>query len=196
MKQILYRVTRPLIKIFVSTIYRPHVIGRENIPKEGSVVLAGNHTNNLDCIVLISSTKRTIRFLGKHTLFKGISGIIMRGMGVIPVDRTKAKNPEAMNSAKEVLDDGGIIGIFPEGTINRTDEIIMPFKMGAVALAEKTNSSIVPFVITGEYRPFGHNLEIEFLCPLRCTGKNITEDNETLMKLISETLERKKNENN
>ena len=62
-----------LLPYFCKIFYRPAYIGLENIPKDGSIVLAGNHTNNLDCILLISSTNRTIHFLAKDELIKGFS---------------------------------------------------------------------------------------------------------------------------
>ena len=78
MEPILYRITRPIINILFKIFFRPTYIGLENIPDKGSVVLAGNHTNNLDCILLITSTKRTIHFLAKDELLKGGKKIIFK----------------------------------------------------------------------------------------------------------------------
>ena len=83
----LYKFLRPLIKIFTNIVYRPTYIGLENIPKNKRIVIAGNHTNNLDCILLMSSTKRCIHFLAKIELFKGFKKIIFSNMGLIPVNR-------------------------------------------------------------------------------------------------------------
>jgi 1-acyl-sn-glycerol-3-phosphate acyltransferase len=85
-----------------------------------------------------------------------------------------------------------VIGIFPEGTINRTDDIIMPFKIGAVKMAKETNTKIVPFVITGEYKAFKKNIAIEFLKPIEIKSDNLTKENEKLMKIISKKLEEKR----
>ena len=81
----LYKLLRPLIKIFTNIVYRPTYIGLENIPKNKRIIIAGNHTNNLDCILLMSSTKRCIHFLAKIELFKGFKKIIFSNMGLIPV---------------------------------------------------------------------------------------------------------------
>ena len=51
---------RPIIKAYVHIVYNPTIIGKDNIPKNGRCILAGNHTNNFDCILLISCTKRCI----------------------------------------------------------------------------------------------------------------------------------------
>ena len=67
----LYKVLRPIIKLLTNTFLRPTYVGLENIPKKGSIILAGTHTNNLDCFLLISSTKRSVHFLAKDELWKG-----------------------------------------------------------------------------------------------------------------------------
>ena len=72
---ILYRVIRPIVTVLFKLFYRPTIIGVENIPKTGRVVLAGNHTNNLDSMLLVSSTKRCIHFLAKIELFEKRCGI-------------------------------------------------------------------------------------------------------------------------
>ena len=104
MDVLLYRIFRPIIKLLMMVIFHPKYIGLDNIPKDGSIVLVGNHTNYLDCILLISCTKRTIHFLGKDSLSKGIKGLIFKNMGLIFVNRN-IHDKEALNSAKEVLKD-------------------------------------------------------------------------------------------
>ncbi len=184
---IFYKIVRPIIKFLFLIVYRPLIIGKENIPKEGRVILAGNHTNNFDCLLLISSTKRCIHFLAKDSLYKGWKKVIFKNMGIIPVDRSK-KNKEAMETARTFLLDDKVIGIFPEGTINRTDEIIMPFKMGSVKLASDTDSYIVPFVITGSYRIFRKGLKVEFGKPYKMVDSDLEKENEKLMEIIKEGL--------
>lgn len=159
----LYRFVRfigvPIFKI----LYRPTIIGSDNIPSTGSIVLAGNHTNNLDCALLITSTKRTIHFLAKNELHKGKLGWFFTSMGTIPVDR-KHKDKMALTSAIETLNNGNVIGIFPEGTTTK-DGNILPFKVGAVVMANRTNSKIVPFKIEGEYHIFRKSIKIIFDTP-------------------------------
>lgn len=188
---LLYRIVRPIISIFTRLVFRPKYIGLENIPKSGRVVLAGNHTNNFDCILLISCTRRIIHYLAKDSLTKGIIGPIFKGMGIIPVNRA-IHDKNALKSAIMTLEEDKVIGIFPEGTINRTNDIIKPFKIGAVKMSKETNSSIVPFIITGKYKLFKNNLTIEFLKPIQIKSDNLTLENEKLMKLISKKLEEKR----
>lgn len=188
---LLYKIVRPLITILFKLIFHPTIIGKENIPKDGRIVLGGNHTNNLDCLLLISSTKRIIHFLAKDSLYKGLKKHIFKGMGIIPVNRS-IHDKGALNSAIESLKDEKTIGIFPEGTINRTKDIIMPFKIGCVKMAHDTKSPIVPFVITGEYKIFGKGVTIEFFKPYIPDNDILDVENKKLMKFISEELEKRR----
>lgn len=174
---ILYKILLPLDKLFIK-LYKPTYIGKNNIPKKGPVILAGNHTSKLDPLLLMSSTNRCIHFLAKIELFKGIKKIFFNNLGIIPVDR-KRKNPEAVNLANSYLLNNKVIGIFPESTINKTRDIIMPFKYGAVKMANETNSIIVPFSITNKYKLFHKSVIICFDKPYKVTG-DLNKDNKML----------------
>ena len=186
---ILYKILMPLNKVFMK-LYGPTYIGIDNIPKKGPVILAGNHTAKLDPLLLMSSTNRCIHFLAKIELFQGIKKIFFKNVGIIPVDR-KRKNKEAITTANEYLLNDKVIGIFPESTINKTNDIIMPFKFGAVKMANDTNSLIVPFSITRKYKLFKKSVIICFDKPYKVTG-NIEKDNkileEKVIKLIRSNL--------
>ena len=84
---LLYKITRPIITVLFKLFFTPKIIGKEYIPKSGKVILAGNHTSNFDCLLLISSTKRNIHFLAKKELWNGPKKIIFANMGLISVDR-------------------------------------------------------------------------------------------------------------
>ena len=187
MKRIFYIIIKCILTPLFFLIFRPKVIGKSNIPKNGSIVLAGNHTNNLDSVMLIAVVSRQVHFLAKIELFKGIFGVIVKAMGCIPVNR-KIHDKDALKSAKEVLKNSKVIGIYPEGTINRTDDIIMPFKIGAVKMAKDTNTKIVPFVITGKYNIIGPRVKIEFLESIEIKDE-LNKENDKLMKIISKKLE-------
>lgn len=184
----LYRVLRPLIKLFTNCFLHPKYEGLENIPNDGSVVLAGNHTNYLDCAVLISSTKRSIHFLAKDELWKGTKKIIFSNMGLIPVNR-RQKDPSALLSAKEYLKNNSVIGIFPEGTIKKDIELL-PFKIGAVKMAYDTNTCIVPFAITGKYKLFSRTLKITFGKKIEIKNNDLTKENERLRKIIKNMIKK------
>lgn len=188
---LLYKVVRPIITFLFRIVYRPTYKGIEYIPESGRIVLGGNHTNNLDCLLLISSTKRVIHFLAKDSLINGKFGFIFKNMGIIPVNRS-IHDKDALNMAKNALNEDKAIGIFPESTINRTDDIIMPFKIGCVKMAHDTDSYIIPFTITGKYKPFKKSIEIEFFTPYKTTSDDLTKENEQLMEFISSNLKEKR----
>lgn len=182
----LYRVIRrPLAAIF-KAIYKPSITGKRFIPENGRIILAGNHTNYFDCILVGCATKRCVHYLAKDELMKGPLKFIFKGLGIIPVNR-RTKDRAAFEAAIKTLNEEKVIGIFPEGTINRTEDIIMPFKYGAVKMSRDTACNIVPFVITGKYEPFKRNIKITFLEPIE-PNKNLEEANENLMKIVSDKL--------
>lgn len=185
---VLYRlIRRPLAACF-KAIYKPTIIGKRYIPQSGRIILAGNHTNYFDCILVGCATNRCVHFLAKDELMKGLLKFIFKGMGIIPVNR-RTKDRAAFEAAIATLNDEKLIGIFPEGTINRTDDIIMPFKFGAVKMSRDAKTDIVPFVITGKYKAFERSVRIKFFEPLKPCD-NLEEANEKLMKIVSEELEK------
>lgn len=186
-----YKIVRPIVTALFRFVYRPTYIGQEYIPESGRIVLGGNHTNNFDCLLLISSTKRMVHFLAKDSLMKGPKKVIFKNMGIIPVNRA-IHDKGALNKAIETLKNDFLVCVFPEGTINRTEDTIMPFKIGCVKMAKETDSYIIPYVITGEYIPFKKSITIEFLSPFKPNNETLTEDNNELMHLISTKLEEKR----
>lgn len=183
-----YRVVRgPLAAIF-KAVYKPTILGKNNIPENGKIILAGNHTNYFDCLLVGCATKRCVHYLAKDELMKGPLKFIFKGMGIIPVNR-RTKDKAALETAIETLKDDKVIGIFPEGTINRTDDIIMPFKFGAVKMAYESGSDIVPFVITGKYKPFKKSVKIKFFDPMS-VSENLEEANNALMATVAEELKK------
>ena len=185
----------PIIRVFIKLWYHPTVVGIENIPRTGRVVLAGNHTNDMDSVMMVGIVPfRVLHFLAKDSLLKGAKKLIFRGMGIIPVNRA-IHDKNALESAINALEEDKSIAIFPEGTINRTDDIIMPFKIGAVKMASETNTPIVPFVITGKYKFGTNDLRIEFLKPIKVSKKeDLTNDNKKLEKIISDKLQELRNQ--
>ena len=186
---LLYKILRPIVKWLFIILYRPKIKGKKYIPKDGGVVLAGNHKNNLDCAILMASTKRCIHFLAKEELFKGIFGWLFKGMGLIPVKR-KTKDGKALPRSIKYLENEKVIGIFPEGTFNRGEGVILPFKIGAVKMAHDSKKKIVPFVIKGNYKIFRlkNGPRIEFFEPIEIKNDNLDKENERLMKFISDKL--------
>lgn len=176
-----YKVLRPFVKVFTYIFLRPVYKGIDNIPKEVSFILAGNHTSILDPLVLISATKRNIHFLAKDELWKGPKKIFFSNLGLIPVNR-REKDKFALKEAEKYLKAGMVIGIFPEGTTEK-GRGLLPFKIGAVKMAYDTNTNIVPFVIKGSYNLF-KRLEVIFGKPIEINNSDLKLENDNLRNLI------------
>ena len=189
MKYTLYKLARPILTLLMKVCYKVEIIGKENLITNESNILAGNHTSNLDALLIISSTKTNIRFLAKKELFKGILKPCFLSSGVIPVDRSK-KDPKSKELSLEALKNNETICIFPEGTINRTKETIMPFKYGAVSFASKTNSYITPFIIKGKYKLFKKSVSLTYLKPYKLETNDLEKENNKLMNIIKGELEK------
>lgn len=158
----LYPFIRAIIGPIFRFLYNPQVINISNIPEKGNYILAGNHTNKKDCLLLGSIIPRNIHYISKKELTEGWKKIIFNHIGLIPVDRKGKNNTKAFQEAFSTLNYGEVIAIFPEGTINRTEDKLMKLKNGAAIMANNTNSKIIPFYINGKYKLFGHELKIVF----------------------------------
>lgn len=191
MNLLLYYIVKIIGTPIFYLLFTPKYKNKNNIPKNTAVVLAGNHKSIFDCATIVSSTKRPVHFLAKKELMNTKLKIFFKGMGIIPVDR-KNKNPKALEQAIKTLNNNKIIGIFPEGTTNKTNKLIMPFKYGAVKMAKETNAYIVPFTITGKYKIFG-GLTITFGKPYKVTDE-LEQENKKLMKKVTKLLRGEENE--
>lgn len=175
--QKLYKFLKTIYSKLIKILYKPTVKGTENIPKNGPIIFVGNHRHAFDPIMVMSNTKRTVHYMAKESLFKGIHGKIFENIGTIKVRRNKS-NPKAIIEAEEILKQGGTVGIFPEGTRNRTNQELLKFKHGAVAIAKQTNTQIIPFAIKGNYKIFKKGLSIEFGKPVDVSQMEIEEAND------------------
>lgn len=149
-------------------LYYPFkVLNKVDIPKDGPVIICGNHIHLMDQCLIILKSKRPIHFMAKIEYFENPkTRWFFKMVGCIPVNR-KIHDDNAKSAALEVLNKELALGIFPEGTRNKTKELLQPFKFGAVSLAKKTNATIVPFAITGKYHFRTHNLKLTFGSPFK-----------------------------
>lgn len=238
-----YKILKPILGFIYKLWYNPKIIGRENIPKEGSIIIVGNHIHIMDQCNVIISTKRLLHYMAKKEYFEGKFAWFFKAVGCIPVDRSK-KDEEATIHALEVLNSNLALGLFPEGTRNGLkedrikvlydtyiednlsyqeffkrirknktsqvnfleellkkkiitkdefldniynvdfflkdlilnhrltkeeyyDNLLLPFKFGAVSMAKKTDSLLVPYAITGDYKFRSNNLTIRIGKPFK-----------------------------
>lgn len=181
-----YIILRFLFSPLVKFIYRPKLINAKYIPENGPIILCGNHRNDFDPVLVALATSRPIHFLAKKELFTGLQKIFFNLIGSISVNR-EFKDNNAVEKTKKYLKKGLAIGIFPEGTRNRTKELLLPFKFGAVSLAKKTGAVIVPFAIKGKFKLFGKNLSIIFEKPFN-VDNDLEKANNLLVNKIKNLL--------
>lgn len=191
---LLYRIGRFILGPFFKWYYNPTIIGKENIPKDGAILIVGNHKHLYDQCLSIVSTKRFIKYMAKREYFDNKkTRWFFKAVGCISVDRS-VHDGKAKKEAIETLKNGGAIGLFPEGTRNKTQEFLLPFKFGAVSMAKKTDAYLVPFGITGDYVFRSKNLVIKYGKPFKVTDLELEEANnllyETVKKLMQDTLEK------
>lgn len=186
-KNLLYFIIKPIYTILLKIIFRPKIIGKENIPQEGALIFAGNHKHAVDPTMVMMSTNRIVHYMAKESLFKGLHGILFKKIGLIKVYRGRS-NPNAVIEAEKILNNGGTIGIFPEGTRNKGTEELLKFRHGAVAIAKKTNTKILPFAIRNKYKIFRRSVVLEFGKPIDVSNMETEEANEYLKKEVLNLL--------
>ncbi len=182
-----YKLLTPIMRPLFRFYYTPKVYGAEKIPKDGPIVIAGNHKHVYDQCITIMVTKRVIHYMAKKEYFDGKLAPLFRFVGCIPVDRSRRDTASAM-SAMRVLKRGGAIGIFPEGTRNKTDEFLLRFKTGAVSMAKKTGALVVPFGIVGDYTFRSKNLAIRYGDPFSVEDMTIEEANQKLYEEVGRLM--------
>lgn len=147
-------------------VFRPWVIGLENIPKTGGVILASNHLSFIDSIFLPLVVRRRVAFLAKSEYFTG-TGLkgwatrqFFKATGQLPIDRSGGRASEdSLNTGLRVLGAGGILGIYPEGT-RSPDARMYRGRTGVARMVLEAGVPIVPVAMidTEKAMPTGTRL--------------------------------------
>ena len=187
-----YKLLTPFMRVLFNLYYHPKIINKEVIPKDGPILIVGNHKHVYDQCLTIMATKRVIHYMAKKEYFEGRLAWFFKFVGCIPVNR-QIKDTAATEQALEILKNNGAIGLFPEGTRNKTKDIfLLSFKFGTVSMAKKTNATIIPFGLTGDYKFRSKNLVVRYGTPFKVGNMSLEEANDKLYheveKLMKENL--------
>lgn len=143
---------RFICKMLAIIIYRPKVIGKENIPKEGNAILCANHVHFLDSVIIVVMTKRKVNALAKEELFSNPFKWVAKIFGIYPIKRGNA-DMGAIKTALKLMKNGELLLIFPEGTRNGLAKG-KKAKKGAIVIAASSDSPIIPIGVQGSFKPF------------------------------------------
>ena len=178
-----FRLLSPIMRGLFRIYYNPKIVNKEAIPKEGPILIVCNHKHVFDQCFAIMATKRPIRYMAKKEYFDGNKAWFFKLAGCIPVDRS-IHDDKAKSAALEVLNLDGAVGLFPEGTRNKTNDVfLLPFKFGTVSMAQKTGATIVPCGLTGDYTFRSKNLMFRVGKPFKVDkDMNLEEANDKLYK--------------
>jgi 1-acyl-sn-glycerol-3-phosphate acyltransferase len=159
----LYRLGHVVLKPLSRVLYRPTIIGAQNVPLTGGVIIASNHLSFIDSFAIPLAAPRKVSFLAKSDYFTG-PGILgamkrgfMEGVGAVPVDRESSRAAqESLDVALAVLRAGGAFGIYPEGTRSR-DGRLYRGRTGVAWLALTADVPVVPVGLRGteDIQPVG-----------------------------------------
>jgi 1-acyl-sn-glycerol-3-phosphate acyltransferase len=150
-----YWVGRTAMMSLSHLIWRPTILGKDNVPAEGGVLLASNHLSFIDSFAIPIAAPRKVSFLAKKEYFTGtgIRGRFIRGFmeagDAIPVDRENSRGAQdSLDLALQVLRDGKAFGIYPEGTRSR-DGRLYRGRTGVAFLSLTADVPVVPVGLIG-----------------------------------------------
>ncbi len=152
------RLLFPLLDALFRVLFSWERAGVENVPAEGAAVVASNHPSYLDPALLTVAAPRTVRFMAWDALFKvPLVGAVIRAFGAFPVDVRPGQGKAAFATAKGLLEEGEVVGLFPEGKRSHGGWMEPRLREGAAYLALETGAPLVPATIVGAFRVWPYN---------------------------------------
>jgi 1-acyl-sn-glycerol-3-phosphate acyltransferase len=167
----LYAFIRAVVTPLFRAYFRMRVSGREHIPAEGAAIVAPNHKSFWDSFFIGICTRRHLRYMAKTELIEARYGPLLVRLGAFPVRRGES-DADALETARTILRQGGLLALFPEGTrIRDPDELGDP-KRGAGRLALEERAPLVPAAISGTENLFAgplpkpRRVQVAFAAPI------------------------------
>jgi len=147
-RKVIRGILKRLSRAILSTLTHFEISGQENLPGGGPLLLVSNHFNYLDPLALIGGMPWTIEFMGGFRMPNAPSSVtwLPRLYGTLPVHRGTVSR-QALLSAQSVLEQNGVLGIFPEG--GSWASVLRPARPGAALLATRTTAHILPVGLDG-----------------------------------------------
>ncbi|MGB6518535.1 MAG: lysophospholipid acyltransferase family protein [Candidatus Cybelea sp.] len=176
MNQRFYDFAKFFVRSMARVLWRARVFGSENVPPTGALIVACNHLSYLDPPLLGSLCPRRIRYMAKKELFAvPVLGSVIRALGAYDVDR-RGSATRAIKRSLQVLESGGAIGIFPEGTRNPGGTVVA--QTGVALLASLAQVPVVPACVRGTDRALRlGRVDVVFGAPLTLSaGRKATRD--------------------
>ena len=192
-----YKILKVIFRFTFNLLFSPKVIGAENVPKEGAMIMAANHMSNWDPPILGTYLPRTVGYMAKEELFKpAIAGAIIKSLNAFPVKRGSSDRG-AIKMALNILKKGLCLGIFPEGTRSR-DGKLHKAQAGVSLIAAMSKAPVVPTALIGTNRIWSKEekfpqLTIVFGEPIYYEGKSndkaaLEEFSQEIMKKIENLI--------
>lgn len=167
----LYAAVRILARAILHLWFRVGATGLEHLPEQGPAILAANHKSFLDAFFIGIATRRRVRTMAKASLFHGPLGRLLVPLGAFPVRRGTG-DVEALTTARAILEQGGVLIVFPEGTrVDEPDALGSPHH-GAGRIAMDSGAPIIPVAIHGTSHlwlgpvPKPRRVDVAFLEPV------------------------------
>lgn len=190
---------RGFVIIVFSLLYRVKIIGKDNLPETGPLILCSNHNGEMDMFFIGYKLKRLVHYMAKVELFRNpLIGFLLKWLGAFPVKRGKA-DVEAIKTSLRILKNNEILGIFPEGTrMKKKTQNSVRVKPGIALLAQKSGAQIIPVAVSGKYKPFskikvvfGKPFSIDFDKDKKYTNSELVEISESIMSKVYALMEEK-----
>jgi 1-acyl-sn-glycerol-3-phosphate acyltransferase len=146
-----YELVRVFSSLYAWTLLRARAIGAQNVPETGAAILAPNHFSYMDHFLIGIFIRRKVRFMAKSQLFTPLARWVYLQGGVFPV-RRGARDDEAFITAEAILEQSGVVAMYPEGGRSRTGDLQPQAKPGIGRLVLDSGAPVVPIAIYGSSR--------------------------------------------
>lgn len=150
-----YTFARLILSALFALIYPVRAHGRERLDRDAPFIIVSNHSSMLDPLAIaVKCPKHEIRFLGKKELTRNAAvRWLVRHLHMITLDRHMT-DMAAMRAALQVLKDGHVLGIFPEGTRRKPEQAMQALESGVSLIALRARVPLIPVYLKGRFRPF------------------------------------------